>query len=102
MSIRLSLPLIALLATAPSALAQHHGSHAGHAAPKPAPAEKAVDASTRLAPEHFGRLDTDGDGHVSLSELPEGHPLRDHFSMADRNRDGRLDRREFAALIRMQ
>jgi len=47
-------------------------------------------------------LDADKDGLVTQAELPEGHPLRSHFSMADKNRDGKLDRGEFDALVKMQ
>jgi len=47
-------------------------------------------------------LDADKDGLVTQAELPKGHPVRFHFSMADKNRDGKLDRGEFDALVKMQ
>lgn len=57
---------------------------------------------TRPTNDHFKRLDADNDGFVTRSELPAGHPLVAHFSMADRSRDGKLDPREFTALVGMQ
>lgn len=99
MNTRLTLMLSLLLSATAPAFAQSHGNHAAHGN---TPASKALDASTQLTEEHFDTLDKDKDGFVSKSELPEGHPLADHFSMADRNRDGKLDSREFKVLIRMQ
>lgn len=96
MNIRFVLALACLLVAFSPAFAQHHGHQ--HATPD----KKATEAPARLVVDDFDRLDADKDGHVSLAELPQGHPLRDHFSMADRNRDGKLDRREFSALVRMQ
>lgn len=92
---RRTLALACLLIIATPAFAQHHG-HA-HSADK-----KATETHAKLTLDDFDKLDADKDGHVSLDELPQGHPMRDHFSMSDRNRDGKLDRREFAALVRMQ
>ncbi len=96
MNTRHLLMLACLLFVGTPAFAQHHG-HA-HSAEK-----KVAEATpTKLTLDDFDKLDANKDGHVSLTELPQGHPMRDHFSMADRNRDGKLDRREFAALVRMQ
>ena len=99
MNIRLALALSLLLSSAVPAFAQHHDEHAGHGN---APAAKAVAADTRLTEDHFDALDADKDGFIAKSELPAGHPLAGHFSMADRSRDGKLDRREFKMLIGMQ
>lgn len=100
MNIPLTLALSLLLcAAAAPAFAQYHGTHAGHGS---AAAGKAVAADTRLTEDHFDTLDVDKDGFVAQSELPAKHPLAGHFSMADRSRDGKLDRREFKALVGMQ
>ena len=99
MNIRLTLALSLLLSTAAPAFAQSHDKHAGHGG---ATAGKAVASDTRLTEDHFDALDTDKDGFVAKSELPAGHPLAGHFSMADRSRDGKLDRREFKMLLGMQ
>ena len=99
MNIRLALVLSLLLSSTAPAFAHSHDKHAGHGDP---PAGKAVAADTRLAEDHFDALDADKDGFVAKSELPARHPLAGHFSMTDRSRDGKLDRREFKALIGMQ
>lgn len=108
------LPLALALATAAPAFAQHQGhGHAGHEAGHkadahaPAVAGNRAPAAAHAAPAPLGardfeRLDTDRDGRVGLAELPQGHPLRGHFPMADGNRDGALDRGEFDVLLRMQ
>ncbi|ODM95628.1 Calcium-binding protein SPEC 1A, partial [Orchesella cincta] len=52
----------------------------------------------------FDRIDIDGNGTIELEEIktlfpPEHHDrLTAEFREADRNRDGRLDRREFRNL----
>ncbi len=99
MHIRSAITLSLLLAAATPAFAHDHGKHAGHGE---AGAGPAVAADTRLTEDHFDLLDADRDGFVAKSELPSGHPLAGHFSMADRSRDGKLDRREFKALLGMQ
>lgn len=93
--------LALLLTLAAPAFAQHHG-HGPHAGHGDAAAAPTIDAKTRLTSDHFTPLDADGDGFVAKSELPAGHPLLAHFAMADRSRDGRLDAREFKALVGMQ
>lgn len=102
------LPLALVIATAGPAHAQHQAHGHGHAdhkagagsragtAPAPAPAAAPLEA------RDFDRLDTDQDGRIGLAEFPRAHPLHGHFSMADGNRDGALDRREFDVLLRMQ
>lgn len=83
--------LFASLAAASHAAADEH---AHHAPAKSADAEKANDAE-------FARLDTDKDGFVSKAELPAKHPLLPHFGMVDKNRDARLDRKEFEVASKM-
>jgi len=46
----------------------------------------------------FKRFDVDGDGHVSLSEAAGSGDIVTKFDRADRDRDGRLSRKEFDAL----
>ena len=50
--------------------------------------------------DNFTHYDTDGNGLLSKPELAK-HPMGAHGSMVDANRDGVLDRREFAELERM-
>lgn len=50
--------------------------------------------------DSFAHYDTDGDGLLSKPELAK-HPMGAHASMVDANRDGVLDKREFAELERM-
>lgn len=50
--------------------------------------------------EAFDRYDTDGNGKLTQAELAK-HPMGAHASMADANRDGTLDKAEFAALEAM-
>jgi len=86
------LPVVALLAAAPTALAQSahagHDHHAGHAKP-PAAAPTSKHAAA------FKQLDRDNDGFIRRSDLPAEHPLLPHLNMSDRNRDGKLDAKEF-------
>lgn len=92
------LALLALLAVAPTALAQSahagHDHHAGHAKPTtPAPTSKHAAA--------FKQLDRDNDGFIRRSDLPADHPLLPHLEMSDRNRDGKLDAKEFETGMNM-
>lgn len=97
---RLFLPLtfLAVLAAAPAALAQSshagHEHHAGHATP-------ATSASTGKHAAAFKQLDRDNDGFIRRSDLPTDHPLLPHLDMSDRNRDGKLDAKEFETGMNM-
>ena len=83
--------LFASLAAAPHAVADEH---AHHAPAKSADAKKAND-------DEFAKLDTDKDGFISKTELPAKHPLLPHFGMVDKNRDAKLDRKEFGVASKM-
>ncbi len=83
--------LFASLAAAPHAMADEH---AHHAPAKSADAKKAND-------DEFAKLDTDKDGFISKTELPAKHPLLPHFGMVDKNRDAKLDRKEFGVASKM-
>lgn len=47
----------------------------------------------------FRALDLDGDGAISLAEAAGNAQLVTHFDRADRNRDGKLDRKEYGRLV---
>jgi len=49
--------------------------------------------------ERFEKLDFDRDGRVSLAEAAGNADLIKGFDRADRNRDGKLTRREYDALL---
>ena len=49
--------------------------------------------------ERFEKLDFDRDGKVSLAEAAGNADLIKGFDRADRNRDGKLTRREYDALF---
>ena len=83
--------LFASLAAAPHAMADEH---AHHAPAKSADAKKAND-------DEFAKLDTDKDGFISKTELPAKHPMLPHFGMVDKNRDAKLDRKEFGVASKM-
>ena len=83
--------LFASLAAAPHAMADEH---AHHAPAKSADAKKAND-------DEFAKLDTDKDGFISKTEFPAKHPLLPHFGMVDKNRDAKLDRKEFGVASKM-
>ncbi|MFT3756734.1 MAG: hypothetical protein QM769_12500 [Pseudoxanthomonas sp.] len=71
--------------------AQDHAAHAVHTAKTP----------EKLSEADFDRLDSDKDGLLSRAEIPANHPLLEHFSMADKSRDGKLDKREFKLALSM-
>ncbi|UYG02995.1 EF-hand domain-containing protein [Halomonas sp. LR3S48] len=51
-------------------------------------------SSNTAGQESFGRLDLDGDGHISREEAQAG-TLPEIFLFMDRNHDGRISRQEF-------
>ena len=62
-------------------------------AAKPFTPDPAYDAT-------YERSDMDGDGEVSKAEAAGNEPLVVGFFRADRNRDGKLTRKEYEALFR--
>jgi len=52
--------------------------------------------------EEFRALDLNGDGYVSAAEAAGYRDVVIRFDKADRNRDGKLSRAEFARLKEMQ
>src|SRR5512142_1446855 len=57
-------------------------------------------ASTAEHDKAFKALDIDGDGAVSKAEAAGNATLITRFDRADRNRDGKLSRKEYEALAR--
>ncbi|MCL4800588.1 MAG: hypothetical protein KJ025_13435 [Burkholderiales bacterium] len=55
-------------------------------------------AGAALAAASFGDLDKDRDGYVSKVEARGDRAVEAAFNAADRNKDGRLDRSEFATI----
>jgi len=51
---------------------------------------------------YFRSLDLNGDGYVSLSEAAGDEVVVSRFDRADRNRDGKLSRQEFANLKKVK
>ena len=79
------------------------------AAKKKAPKESssagssAPSSNAALTAEHdkaFKALDIDGDGAISKAEAAGNATLVTRFDRADRNRDGKLSRKEYEALAR--
>ena len=90
-----ALTLATLVAVSPLAMAQSgHDHHAGHGKPAAAAASNKHAAA-------FKKLDGNNDGFISRDELPANHPLLPHFDMSDRNRDGKLDAKEFESGMNM-
>lgn len=48
----------------------------------------------------FSQFDRNGDGRISRSEVPSGHPLHSEFHVADSNHDGSLTRQEASGWLR--
>ena len=55
--------------------------------------------SRRDADARFAQLDADGDGFVTRADVSRVSGAAKRFGKFDANRDGKLDRPEFAALI---
>ena len=51
---------------------------------------------------YFDSLDLNGDGYVSLSEAAGHEVVVTRFDRADRNKDGKLSRKEFANLSKVK
>jgi len=67
------------------------------ALPLPAFATSGDDESLSKLPDRFERLDRDGDGRVTISEVKRARG--GCFRRSDRNRDSHLDRGEFAHML---
>lgn len=74
------------------AMAQHSGHD--HA-------ESKTPARVSKLDEAFARYDVNKDGFVTRDEIPEGHALHEHFDMSDKNRDGKLSKKEFGIALKM-
>lgn len=71
--------------------------------PGPALAETAAAEISRYQmEEEFRALDLNGDGYVSSAEAAGFRDIVNRFDRADRNRDGKLSRAEFARLKQMK
>lgn len=62
----------------------------------------AAEISRHQMEEEFRALDLNGDGYVSAAEAAGFREIVIRFDKADRNRDGKLSRAEFARLKQMQ
>lgn len=59
----------------------------------------ALAASAAFGAASFAELDADKDGYVSKVEARKDRAVEAGFAAADRNKDGRLDRAEFATIV---
>jgi EF hand len=59
-------------------------------------------ADDRAINRYFDSLDLNGDGYVSLSEAAGQEVVVSRFDRADRNKDGKLSRKEFANLSKVK
>lgn len=62
----------------------------------------AAEISRHQMEEEFRALDLNGDGYVSSAEAAGFRDIVTRFDKADRNRDGKLSRAEFARLKSMK
>jgi Ca2+-binding EF-hand superfamily protein len=62
----------------------------------------AAEISRHQMEEEFRALDLNGDGYVSAAEAAGFRDIVTRFDKADRNRDGKLSRAEFARLKSMK
>lgn len=62
--------------------------------------EQGVPAAQTQKQDAFAQYDVNRDGVLTMAELAR-HPMGAHASMVDANRDGKLDKTEFAALEAM-
>jgi len=61
-----------------------------------------VDLRQPREPIAFGRIDSDHNGYVSRVEARSVVGVESRFDMADRNKDGLLDREEYLSLRQRQ
>jgi Ca2+-binding EF-hand superfamily protein len=59
----------------------------------------AQDSIRQSAEAQFQQLDGDGDGLITRGEAAKIPGVAERFAKFDANRDGKLDRSEFAALV---
>jgi Ca2+-binding EF-hand superfamily protein len=62
----------------------------------------AAEISRHQLEEEFRALDLNGDGYVSAAEAAGYRDIVTRFDKADRNRDGRLSRAEYARLKQLK
>ena len=62
----------------------------------------AAHADNAALDRYFDQLDVNGDGYVSLSEAAGHELIVTRFDRADKNRDGKLSRKEFANLSKVK
>ena len=62
----------------------------------------AAELSRHQLEEEFRALDQNGDGYVSVAEAAGFRDIVTRFDRADRNRDGKLSRAEYARLKAMK